>query len=263
VAEAAAGGIDGVYLRDADLPPTDLAALVREVRAAAGPDVTVLVNGGPEAAYAAAAGLHLREGDISPAAARAILGEGVLIGRAIHSAAAAATSGGTDYLLAGHVYPSASKPGAPPLGLAVLAAVAAAAPCPILAIGGITAARVGEVIDAGASGIAVIGAIAEADDPRAAAAELRAALDAALSARRKRGAMESNIELSNITLAVNGKDVTLPAGSTVHDFLAAKRMTDAMAIVERNGEIVPRGAYGTVTLQPGDVLEVVHAVGGG
>jgi sulfur carrier protein len=64
-------------------------------------------------------------------------------------------------------------------------------------------------------------------------------------------------------LTVNGKSVSVPTGSTVHDFLASKKMTDAMAIVERNGEIVPRDAYGTTVLEEGDRLEVVHAVGGG
>jgi sulfur carrier protein len=52
-------------------------------------------------------------------------------------------------------------------------------------------------------------------------------------------------------------------GDTVHDFLASKRMTDQMAIVERNGQIVPRGEYGETVLAEGDRLEVVHAVGGG
>ena len=50
---------------------------------------------------------------------------------------------------------------------------------------------------------------------------------------------------------------------TFHDFLAGKRVTDDMAIVERNGEIVPRGEYGDTRLEAGDRLEVVHAVGGG
>jgi thiamine biosynthesis protein ThiS len=50
---------------------------------------------------------------------------------------------------------------------------------------------------------------------------------------------------------------------TVHDFLAGERMTDAMAIVERNGEIGPRGENGSIPLQSGDHREVVHAVGGG
>ena len=66
-----------------------------------------------------------------------------------------------------------------------------------------------------------------------------------------------------IEIVVNGKLVSVVAGATVHDFLIGKRMTDAMAIVERNGEIVPRGAYGDTPLRAGDRLEVVHAVGGG
>ena len=70
-------------------------------------------------------------------------------------------------------------------------------------------------------------------------------------------------ETSAVEIVVNGKSVSISAGATVHDFLVGKRMTDAMAIVERNGEIVPRGAYGDTPLQAGDHLEVVHAVGGG
>ncbi len=68
---------------------------------------------------------------------------------------------------------------------------------------------------------------------------------------------------TTIEIVVNGKTVTLPAQSTIHDFLASKKMTGAMAIVERNGEIVPRATYHTATLAPGDRLEIVHAVGGG
>jgi thiamine biosynthesis protein ThiS len=70
-------------------------------------------------------------------------------------------------------------------------------------------------------------------------------------------------ETSAVEIVVNGKPVAISAGETVHDFLAGKRMTDAMAIVERNGEIVPRAEYGDTPLQAGDRLEVVHAVGGG
>ncbi len=70
-------------------------------------------------------------------------------------------------------------------------------------------------------------------------------------------------EHSAVEVIVNGKVAFVPPDATVHDFLASKRMTDAMAIVERNGEIVPRGAYGDTPLQAGDRLEVVHAVGGG
>ena len=68
---------------------------------------------------------------------------------------------------------------------------------------------------------------------------------------------------SPVEITVNGKTVNVSSGTTVHDFLASKRMTDTMAIVERNGEIVPRAEYGATPLAPGDRLEVVHAVGGG
>lgn len=67
----------------------------------------------------------------------------------------------------------------------------------------------------------------------------------------------------SVDIIVNGTAVSVPSDATVHDFLAGKRMTDAMAIVERNGKIVPRAAYADTRLQAGDCLEVVHAVGGG
>jgi sulfur carrier protein len=64
-------------------------------------------------------------------------------------------------------------------------------------------------------------------------------------------------------IAVNGKSVIVRERSTIHDFLVSKRLTGAMAIVERNGEIVPRGDYANTRFTPGDCIEVVHAVGGG
>lgn len=265
IAAAAAGGVDGVYLRDVDLPRAELATLVRDIRCRTGPAFTIVVNGGPDMARAAGAGLHLRERDIPAAEARAALGDAVLIGRAVHDPASARAAAGADYLLAGHVYPSASKPGQPPLGVCGLAAIVAVAPCPVLAIGGITAARIADVIATGAAGVAVIGAIADADDPRRVAMDLRAALERALFVTQQTEAspMSEPTAATTIGLTINGKRVTLPQGATIHDFLASKRMTDAMAIVERNGEIVPRGAYATVILEPDDELEIVHAVGGG
>jgi thiamine biosynthesis protein ThiS len=225
------------------------------------------VNGGPQAALATGSGLHLRERDMSPAAARTVLGPTVPIGRSVHSPQGALAATGADYVLAGHVYPSPSKPGLAPLGPAGLARIVAFAPCPVIAIGGITSHRVAEVIQTGARGVAVIGSIVEADDPQAAARTLRVAVDHALQHHQEEVSMSAEIiagnETSAVEIVVNGKPVAISAGETVHDFLAGKRMTDAMAIVERNGEIVPRGKYGDTRLQAGDRLEVVHAVGGG
>jgi thiamine-phosphate diphosphorylase len=180
-AVAVTGGVDAIYLRDVDLPEPELARLVRQVRERVGDDVTLLLNGDPERAKRLGTGLHLREQDVTISAARAALGPATLVGRSVHSAAGAAAARSADYALAGHVFASASKPGLPPLGLDGFAAIAAAASCPVLAIGGITPERVAKVMQAGASGVAVIGAIAEADEPRIAAATMRATIDRALS----------------------------------------------------------------------------------
>jgi thiamine biosynthesis protein ThiS len=277
-ANAVAGGVDAIYLRDIDLPAEALASLVGGLQehisavdsdqgtACRAPTTSVMINGDPDAARLLGVGLHLRERDMTPAAARALLGANALIGKSVHTEEGASLAAGADYLLAGHVFPSASKPGRSPLGVAGLAAIAAAAPCPVLAIGGITPERVPEVVRAGALGVAVIGAIAEADDPRAAAAALRAALDDALRTQKESGMNDDSnatCPAATIDIVVNGKAASIPTGATVHDFLASKKMTDAMAIVERNGIIVPRGKYGVTELQPEDRLEVVHAVGGG
>jgi thiamine biosynthesis protein ThiS len=267
VVAATAGGVDGVYLRDVDLPASELTDLAGTIRERAGSELALFVNGDPRRASAAGVGLHLREAEMDPATARALLGEETVVGRSVHSEAGALAAVGADYVLTGHVFPSRSKPGRPPLGPAGLAAIAATAQCPTLAIGGITANRVADAVRAGAWGIAAIGAIAEANDPQRAAMELRSALDRALAERKEIQPMdtqtESALEQQTVNLVVNGKPVTVVAGSTIHDFLAGKRMTDAVAIVERNGEIVLRAAYASVVLQPGDALEVVHAVGGG
>lgn len=66
-----------------------------------------------------------------------------------------------------------------------------------------------------------------------------------------------------IAIMVNGKPRELSAGATVHDLLASRKLADSMAIVERNGVILPRDSYLTTLLATGDQLEVVHAVGGG
>ena len=180
VTEATAGGVDGIYLRDVDRSIDDLALITRTLREQIGDEVALLVNDGPRAALAAGSGLHLRERDMSPTEAREVLGSDALIGRSVHAPDGAIAAMGADYMLAGHVYPSPSKPGLPPLGLGGLAAIVAVAPCPVIAIGGITPERVTDVMQTGARGVAVIGAIVAADDPRAAARALRVAVDRAL-----------------------------------------------------------------------------------
>jgi thiamine monophosphate synthase len=133
-------------------------------------------------------GLHLPDKAISgfgvPPNARPdrhLFGESIIISRSVHSVEAAerAERDGADMLVLGTAFPSSSHPGAPTIGLDGVRAVSEAVSIPVIGIGGITAANAGDVIRAGASGVAVISAIFDADDPRAAAAELRTAIDAA------------------------------------------------------------------------------------
>jgi len=89
----------------------------------------------------------------------------------------AAAEDGADYLTFGHVFPTASHPGAPPAGLVRLRELVEAVEVPVFAIGGIDAGNLRDVLHTGATGVAVISAILDAADPAAATAELRAILN--------------------------------------------------------------------------------------
>jgi thiamine-phosphate pyrophosphorylase len=110
---------------------------------------------------------------------RRLLGPVAPVGASIHSveAAVAAARDGATWLTYGHVWATGSHPGEPGRGIESLRDVVAAVDLPVIAIGGVTAARAPDAIAAGASGVAVISAILCADDPAAATRELRAALD--------------------------------------------------------------------------------------
>jgi thiamine-phosphate diphosphorylase len=121
----------------------------------------VIVTGRADIAVTAgAAGVHLR-GDGPPAArVRAILSPGMTLSRAVHSvdeAAAAGADDALDWLVAGTVFATASKPGRAPLGLDGLRELTRASGLPIVAIGGITRANAEQAARAGAAGIAAIG----------------------------------------------------------------------------------------------------------
>jgi len=180
-AQAVAAGVTAVQVRERDLPAAELLALVEAVRAAVGDRASVLVNDRLDVALACDAGAHLPERGLPPAVARRLLGKSPLLGRSVHSVDAARASAGVDYLHVGAVYETISKPGARPAGVSLVRDVAAATDLPVVAVGGITPERIAEVIEAGARGVAVIGAILDADDPGRAAAGLRHALDRAVS----------------------------------------------------------------------------------
>jgi thiamine-phosphate diphosphorylase len=167
VAAAARAGVDLVQIRERDLDGGPLVDLVRRsVRAVQSTRTRVVVNDRLDVALAAGAhGVHLRHDSFSATRIRSMAPRGFLVGRSVHdvpSARAAAEAGGLDYLIFGSVFATASKPGRAPAGLAALAAVASATPLPVLAVGGITLARLPAISEAGAMGIAAIGLFADA-----------------------------------------------------------------------------------------------------
>jgi thiamine-phosphate diphosphorylase len=104
-----------------------------------------------------AAGVHLPERDIATADARKLIGKR-LVGRSVHSldGALAAESEGSDYVIFGPVWASASHPGVAPVGVDALARVSRSVHIPVLAIGGVTPERIAECHAAGAAGYAAI-----------------------------------------------------------------------------------------------------------
>jgi thiamine-phosphate pyrophosphorylase len=171
-------GVDVVQLRDKGMEAgEELEHLQVFADACRRHGKLLAVNDRADVAHAIGADvLHLGQGDLPVPAARAILGDGVLIGRSTHSeseAAAAAVEPGVDYYCTGPCWPTPTKPGrhAPGLDL-VRYAAGLGAERPWFAIGGIDAGNLDEVLDAGARRVVVVRAITEADDPASAVADL-------------------------------------------------------------------------------------------
>jgi thiamine-phosphate pyrophosphorylase len=176
------GGVNAVQLREKDVPARELYDLAITLRAVTRGRALLLINDRLDVALASGAdGVHLPERGLPLPKARSVAGESCLVGRSVHSidASVVAERDGADYLIAGNVFETASKPGAPATSVALIREVADIVRLPVVAIGGITADRISDVIAAGADGVAVIGALLDAPDPAPAAIALRRALDEA------------------------------------------------------------------------------------
>ncbi len=170
VDECLGAGLRAVQLREKDLPVRDLLALAAQLR-----EVTrrhgarLLINDRADVALAGGADGVQRTHDSLPVSALRRMGPApFLIGASVHSAAEAreAAGEGADFLVFGPVYDTPSKRQyGSPQGLVALRRATAAVDRPVLAIGGITPARVAEVLGAGAAGVAVISAILGAEHP--------------------------------------------------------------------------------------------------
>ncbi len=173
--QAVENGAGMVQLRERDLSPSDLHDLGKRVKGAIRGRATLIVNGSVDVAVALNAdGLHLPENGIPVREARRVVGPDRLIGRSVHSVAVAAQSesDGADFLIAGTIFSTASHPNQPAQGVDFLYTLRRHVSLPVLAIGGVTAQNVGDIMATGVSGAAVITAISEAQDPGLAAREM-------------------------------------------------------------------------------------------
>lgn len=137
-------------------------------------EVLCLVNDRLHVAVAAGAdGGHVGAGDLPVAAARRVLGDSAVLGATCRDVAGARAAAGASYLGVGPAFPTSTKSGLPdPLGAAGVGSVARSADLPVVAIGGVNLERVPILRAAGAYGVAVVGAIADAADPGRATEEL-------------------------------------------------------------------------------------------
>lgn len=186
VSQAVQGGADVIQLRYKSAPALDLyqlgAAIHPLIRESGG---RLLINDRVDVALAlGASGVHLAAKSLPVDAVRPMFAahgsDTQLIGCSVHSIEEAllAEQMGASYITYGHIFTTNSKPGLPPRGLDALQNVIDAVNIPVLAIGGITADNIDQVLATGAAGIAVIGAVMETADPADAARELKAKMNA-------------------------------------------------------------------------------------
>jgi thiamine-phosphate pyrophosphorylase len=180
IAEAAAGGADVIQLREKGV--SDRVLLERAVRAAAAArkaGVLFIVNDRPDVARLVGAdGVHLGQDDMPVKEARRILGPDALVGVSTHNVEQLrrAVLDGASYVGVGPVFPSATKQFDDMAGLEYVRSALHETTLPAFVIGGVNRETIVHAVAAGARRVAVSAAVAAADDPRQAAAELRALL---------------------------------------------------------------------------------------
>jgi thiamine-phosphate pyrophosphorylase len=175
---AIAGGADVIQLRDKTCSPLALLRAARDIRSITRKSGTLfIINDRLDVAIACGAdGVHLGQEDMPVSTARQLAPPGLIIGVSVGTVeeAGQAEREGADYLALSPTFSTASKNGAGPgHGLDRLREIRGAVSIPVIAIGGINRQNAGDVIAAGADGIAVISAVVASPDIAAAARELR------------------------------------------------------------------------------------------
>jgi len=175
---ATRGGATMIQLRLKDADARTLVEVARALIASLPHDVPLIVNDRADVAIAAgAAGVHVGDEDVPPAALRRVVPSDFIIGASVGTDAEVPFAADADYVGIGPVYSTDSKHDAgAAIGTEGLAELIVQAKRPVVAIGGIDATNAAAAVMAGATGVAAIRAIFGARDPEQAARSIRAAL---------------------------------------------------------------------------------------
>jgi thiamine-phosphate pyrophosphorylase len=179
---AIAGGVDIVQLREKHMPDEELASMANAARVLCeGLGALLIVNDHPWVAREARAhGIHVGQDDIPVTEVRELVGPEMLIGLSTHSPAQidAVDASVVDYIGVGPIHETPTKPGRAAVGVELVRYAAAHAAVPFFPIGGLHAGNLAQVLDAGATSVCVLRAIAAAEEPEQAARTLRERIDA-------------------------------------------------------------------------------------
>ena len=174
------GGVNMVQLREKDLSDEVLLDLATELQQVIQGRASLVINNRLNVALACNAdGVHLGEQDLVASAVREIVGEDMIIGRSAHSLTGAiyAERHGADYVVIGSIFRTGSHPGVDPIGIEILTKLRFDLKIPYIGIGGISDSNATDVVDEGASGVAVMRSILKSDDPKKAAQRIRTAVE--------------------------------------------------------------------------------------
>jgi thiamine-phosphate pyrophosphorylase len=176
-----AGGVDIVQLRDKALEARHIVERGRLAAKVCGAhDVPFILNDRPDLALEVEAdGVHVGQLDVSPSLARRILGPAAIVGLSTHAPEEldASADEPVDYVSAGPVTPTPTKPGRPGTGRDYVTYAVAEARRPVFVTGGVTPQTVPALITAGGRHFVVVRYLTESDDPKRAAAQLRTTIE--------------------------------------------------------------------------------------
>jgi thiamine-phosphate pyrophosphorylase len=179
------GGVDIVQLRDKHLEARRLIERARvAARCCAAHGVPFIVNDRPDIAlHVGADGVHVGQEDVPADLARRILGRQAIVGLSTHNAAELQLAGRApvDYVSAGPVEPTPTKPGRAGTGLGYVELATATSTHPVFVTGGVRPETVGALVAAGGRRFVVVRYLAESTDPGAAARRLCSAIDEAVA----------------------------------------------------------------------------------